>query len=193
MSECSPLWCFVRNVLDGEVHFPLHFFLMCFNCFAHCAHKEIETLIHMGGDNMIKGLVRANEFNPVIDVINELQKELLKFANSTEGMHHNFPLVDVIEYEDKVVIKADLPGVDKNNIKIKISSDSLNISGHIEKNKKESGKSYYIEERVSGEFSKTIPFPSEVNVQKAEAKFENGVLEITVPKANTSKVREIKL
>ncbi len=193
MSECFPLWCFVRNVLDGEVHFPLHFFLMCFNCFAHYAHKEIETLIHMGGDNMIKGLVRSNEFNPVIDVINELQKELSKFANSTEGMHHNFPLVDVIEYEDKVVIKADLPGVDKNNIKIKISSDSLNISGHIEKDKKEAGKSYYIEERVSGEFSKTIPFPSEVNVQKAEAKFENGVLEITVPKANTSKVREIKL
>ncbi len=104
------------------------------------------------------------------------------------------PAIDLIERDKEVVIKADLPGVDKNNIKIKIDSESVSITGEIKKEKKEENETYYREERVYGKFSRVIPLPAEVDPDKANAKFENGVLEITIPKVKESKkVKEITL
>ncbi len=104
------------------------------------------------------------------------------------------PAIDLIERDNEIVVKADLPGVDKNNIKIKVDPESVSISGEIKKEKKEENETYYREERVYGKFSRVIPLPAEVNPEKAEAKFENGVLEIIVPKVKESKkVKEITL
>jgi HSP20 family protein len=104
------------------------------------------------------------------------------------------PAVDIIDREKEIVVKADLPGVDKNNIKIKVDPESISISGEIKKEKKEENETYYREERIYGKFSRVIPLPSEVDPEKAEAKFENGVLEITAPKVKPAKkVKEITL
>lgn len=104
------------------------------------------------------------------------------------------PAIDLIDKDKEIVVKADLPGVDKNNIKIKVDSESISVSGEIKKEKKEENETYYREERVYGKFSRVIPLPAEVDPEKAEAKFENGVLEITVPKIKESKkIKEITL
>jgi len=104
------------------------------------------------------------------------------------------PSVDVIEKENEIVVKADLPGIDKKDIKIKVEPDAVVISGEVKKEKKEKEENYYIEERVYGSFYRAIPLPSEVDPEKAQAKFENGVLEIVLPKVETGKkAREIKI
>ena len=104
------------------------------------------------------------------------------------------PAVDVIDREKEVVVRADLPGVDKKNLKIKVDSESVSISGEIKKEKKEENETYYREERSYGKFSRVIPLPAEVDPEKANAKFENWVLEITAPKVKPAKkVKEITL
>ncbi len=116
--------------------------------------------------------------------------EIAPFENSIVWM----PAIDLIEKDNKIIVKADLPGVNKDNIKIKVDSESISISGEIKKEKKEENETYYKEERVYGKFSRVIPLPAEVDPEKAEAKFENGVLEIIVPKVKESKkIKEITL
>ncbi len=104
------------------------------------------------------------------------------------------PTADVIDREKEVVVKANLPGVDKKDIKIKVNPESISISGELKKEKKEKNETYYSEERVYGSFSRTMPLPAEIDPEKAEAKFEKGVLEITAPKVKPAKkAKEITL
>jgi len=97
------------------------------------------------------------------------------------------PAVDVIEREKEIVVKADLPAVEKKNVKVKVNPESVSIYGEIKKEKKEENETYRREERMYGRFSRLIPLPVEIDPQKAEAKFENGVLEITLPKVKVGK------
>jgi HSP20 family protein len=103
------------------------------------------------------------------------------------------PAADVIEKESEVVVKCDLPGIDKKDVKIKINPESITITGESRKEKKQEEENYYIEERVYGAFSKIIPLPSEIDPEKAQAKFEHGVLEIKAPKVEVKKFKEITL
>jgi HSP20 family protein len=103
------------------------------------------------------------------------------------------PAADVIEKESEVIVKCDLPGVDKKDVKIKINPESITIAGELKKEKKQNEENYYVEERVYGAFSKVIPLPAEVDPEKAQAKFENGVLELTIPKAEIKNFKEITL
>jgi len=103
------------------------------------------------------------------------------------------PAADVIEKESEVIVKCNLPGVDKKDVKIKINPESITIAGELKKEKKQNEENYYVEERVYGTFSKVMPLPAEVDPEKAQAKFENGVLELTVPKAEIKNFKEITL
>lgn len=112
---------------------------------------------------------------------------------SPEGVVFS-PACDVIEREKDIIVKCDLPGVDKKDVKIKVNEDSVSISGEVKKEKKEKEENYYMEERIYGSFQKIVPLPSEVNPEEAKAKFENGVLEIVLPKVVTGKkTKEITL
>ncbi|MEF3244691.1 MAG: Hsp20/alpha crystallin family protein [Caldisericaceae bacterium] len=104
------------------------------------------------------------------------------------------PSADVIEKDAEIIVKTDLPGVDKKDVKIKIEVDKVTISGELKKEHKEKEENYFIEERVYGNFYRTIPLPAEIDPEKAQAKFENGVLEITLPKVEVGKkAKEITL
>ncbi len=103
------------------------------------------------------------------------------------------PAADVIEKESEVIVKCDLPGVDKKDVKIKINPESITITGESRKEKKQEEENYYIEERVYGAFSKMIVLPSEIDPEKVQAKFEHGVLEIKAPKVEIKKFKEITL
>jgi len=112
---------------------------------------------------------------------------------SPEGLAFS-PAVDVIEKEKDIVVRCDLPGVGRKAVKIKIQEDSVAISGEVKRESKEKDENYFIEERFYGNFQKVIPLPSEVNPDQAHAQFENGVLELTLPKSETGKkTRELNL
>ena len=95
------------------------------------------------------------------------------------------PYVDVFEREGKIVVRADVPGIKREDIQVSVEGDMLTIKGRREKEKGVKEEDYYCCERSTGEFSRTIRQAEGVGVEAVEAKYENGVLEVTVPKPAT--------
>ncbi len=103
------------------------------------------------------------------------------------------PSVDVFERRGEIVVKADIPGVEKDNIDITIAKEQLTIRGEVRKEEEVRQEDYYSMERSCGSFSRTIPLPPDADSTKAKASFKNGVLEVVFPKKEEAKQSEIKL
>jgi HSP20 family protein len=103
------------------------------------------------------------------------------------------PSVDVFEEGDEVVVKAELPGISKEDIDVKVTDDVVTISGEKKKEEKVEKKNYYRIERSYGSFTRSFRLPTEVQAEKASAKFKEGVLEIRIPKTEEAKKKEKKV
>jgi len=103
------------------------------------------------------------------------------------------PSVDVFERQGEIVVKADIPGVEKENIDITITKEHLTIKGEVKKEEEVKQEDYYSLERSFGSFSRMIQLPPEADGSKAKASFKNGVLEVVFPKKEESKQSEIKV
>jgi len=103
------------------------------------------------------------------------------------------PLVDVINKKDNIIVKAELPGIDKKDVKISLSENALTIRGDRKEEKETKKEDYYCCERTYGSYSRTIALPVEVDKTKAKASFKNGVLEIVLPKIEEVKPKEIEI
>lgn len=97
------------------------------------------------------------------------------------------PTVDVFEEGDNVVVKAELPGMGKEDIDVKVTDDIITISGEKKKEEKVEKKNYYRMERSYGSFTRSLRLSSEVQTEKAVAKFKDGVLEVRIPKTEEAK------
>ena len=97
--------------------------------------------------------------------------------------------IDVAETEDELVIRASLPGYEKKDIKLKMGENSVDISAHRKREEITAKESFYKREIGYGAERRVIPLPTAVVPETARAKFENGVLEITVKKAAAKKAR----
>ena len=93
------------------------------------------------------------------------------------------PACDVYGTEKEVVVRVDLPGVPKENIEVLAVEDAVTISGHVETEREVQEESFVRRERRSGRFSRAVGLPTMVLPDQAKAKFEQGVLEIRIPKA----------
>ena len=91
------------------------------------------------------------------------------------------PPVELFQRGDRLIIRADLPGLSKDDIHVEIASDMITIKGERRQEHEERGEDYFHSERSYGSFFRSIPLPESVQSDKAEATFRNGVLEITVP------------
>ena len=100
------------------------------------------------------------------------------------------PRVDVTEDNENLYVEADIPGVDKKDVKVSVVGDVLTISGEKKKETKDENKNYYRLERVSGSFSRSFTLPSEIHTDKINAEFKDGVLKVTLPKTEEAKVVE---
>lgn len=113
---------------------------------------------------------------------------------ASEGFDVLKPAVDVHEAGDNLVIKADLPGIKKENVEISTNGDSITIEGHSEEEKEDKKNGYYRRERRAGRFLRTVPFPVAADSAKAVATFADGTLTITIPKsAGASQMKKIEL
>lgn len=101
------------------------------------------------------------------------------------------PVVDVYEENDDIVLKAELPGMTKDDIEVNVTDHQLTLKG--EKKKKEEIKEddYYSCERSFGSFTRILDLPADVQTDKAKASFKDGVLEIRVPKSEEAKRKRI--
>ena len=101
--------------------------------------------------------------------------------------------MDVYEDKDNVVVKAELPGMDKNEIEVNLSGSVLTLKGEKKKEQEVEEKDYYRSERSYGAFLRTVDLPKDVQADKIKASFKNGVLEVRLPKTQEAKTKEIKV
>lgn len=90
------------------------------------------------------------------------------------------PQVEMFEREGQVVIRADLPGMTKDDVNVEITDDAIAISGERKSEHEEKGEGFYRSERSYGSFYRSIPLPEGINADEANATFKDGVLEITM-------------
>ena len=103
------------------------------------------------------------------------------------------PAVDIIETEDAITLKADLPDVRIEDIDIRVENNTLSIRGHRKFEKDEKVKGYHRIERSYGEFVRSFALPSTVDSEKVSADYRNGVLNVTLPKKEAAKPRQVKV
>ena len=109
------------------------------------------------------------------------------------GLRLLAPKVDMYEETDKVVVKAELPGVDKKNINISLNNDILTIKGEIKKEEKVNNEDYHYSERSFGSFARHLSLPAKVEDEKIKANFKDGILEIILPYSKKAKQKEINI
>ena len=91
------------------------------------------------------------------------------------------PQVETFERDGQLIVRADLPGLTKDDINVDIADDAIKIRGERRQEKEENDEGYYLTERSYGSFYREIPLPAGVNGDEAKASFQNGVLQITMP------------
>jgi len=106
-----------------------------------------------------------------------------------------FPKMDISETESEYKVTAELPGMDENDIQIRLEKDSLILSGEKKTESEEKEKTFHRIERSYGSFERVIPFDTRLDEDKISAVFKNGVLTVTLPKAGEAirKTRQIEI
>jgi HSP20 family protein len=107
----------------------------------------------------------------------------------SSGMERFSPQVDIFERDSKLVVRADLPGMTKDDVKVDVTEDAVVIEGERKYEHEEDDKGVYRSERSYGHFYREIPLPEGVKTENATANFKNGVLEVTLDASQTAKNR----
>jgi HSP20 family protein len=103
------------------------------------------------------------------------------------------PLVDVIEQEKEYVIKAELPDIKREDVKVTVQDDVLTISGERTREKDEKGKKFHRIERAYGSFSRSFTLPEDADPAKVNAEFKNGVLVVHLNKSEKAKPKTVEV
>jgi HSP20 family protein len=111
----------------------------------------------------------------------------------TDRLGVTLPAVDLFEEEDELVVSAELPGVQKQDIDVELTDHMLTIKGEKKKKEQVNEAGYYRAERLYGSFLRTLDLPKDVEGGKIRASFKDGVLEIRMPKTKEAKSKEIKI
>lgn len=110
-----------------------------------------------------------------------------------EPFEMRMPRVDVLDGEDNVVIRAEVPGIDRKDLEVSVNDTSVAIKGKVMREAKEEKGDYYRCEIGSGEFSRTVGLPCAVDASKASAQLKDGMLELTLPKIEKAKRHTVKI
>jgi HSP20 family protein len=103
------------------------------------------------------------------------------------------PAMDLVETQDDFVLRADLPGLTESDVNIELEDNVLTVSGERKAEHEERKEGYYRVERASGIFSRSLTLPEGVNPEAVKASFENGVLEVRIPKPEQRKPRKVAI
>ena len=105
----------------------------------------------------------------------------------------SIPAVDMYQTDDEVVVKAAVPGAKADDVQINVTGEVLIIKGEIGEKEEVKEKAYHLREQRWGVFERTIALPTDVIADKAKAEFENGILTITLPKAEEVRPKTINI
>ena len=139
-------------------------------------------------------ILKRNTLNQVFGdfekEINRIFENNLSFPKeSTEWL----PAIDIKEEKNQYLIHADLPGIDFKNIDVSVENNTLIIKGERESEKKENKEGWIRMERAKGSFYRSLNLPDNANVDKIDAKYDQGVLTVTIPKKEQSAARKVEI
>lgn len=129
---------------------------------------------------------------PLFDEIDRGLNMLVKEVLQHEPRQSDSPRLSVYELEQSFIVECDLPGVDLSDIDIQLEDGTLEISG-VRKTPKRDGMTVTVEERSFEAFNRKLQLGKDVNFEAVDAEFGNGVLKVTVPKADSAKSRQVKI
>ena len=103
------------------------------------------------------------------------------------------PAMDLVETDDHLVLRGDLPGMSEDDIDIEIKDNVLTVSGERKAESEEKGEGYHRVERAFGSFSRSLTLPQGVDADQIKAEFDKGVLEVTIPKPAEAKPTRVQI
>lgn len=103
------------------------------------------------------------------------------------------PKIDIIEEKDHFLVKADIPGMKKEDFEVKVEGKLLTLKGERKEEKETKEKNYYASERTYGAFARMMELPTEVKADQIKATYKDGVLEIDLPKTESAKTKQVKV
>ncbi len=134
---------------------------------------------------------RDDFFNPLRELQREIDRLFDGFFRGSRVERGFYPAVDVYETDNEVVIEVETPGLRKEDVKITVEDNVLRIHGEKKIEREQKDRNYYVVERSYGTFERAFRLPDYVDTEKIKAKFENGVLTITLPKKEEEKKKVI--
>jgi len=103
------------------------------------------------------------------------------------------PVVDVLDDKDKLIVKAEVPGFKREDLDVAVHENTLIISGERKSEEERKDGEFYRSERFYGRFHRSIPLPYAVDTDKIQAQYRDGILNITLPKAEHAKAKQIEV
>lgn len=108
-------------------------------------------------------------------------------------LSHRLPAVDIVDDGNEIIVRAEVPGVCKEDLGVTVSEHTLTIKGRTEHQEEDKREDYYRHELSYGGFARTLELPTAVDGAKVKANMKNGILEIRLPKAEPAKARDVEI
>jgi HSP20 family protein len=158
--------------------------------------KNRKNNLKMKEEQTMMDLIRWNPLHEALSLQEQMNQlfggTLLRSDDARQGLWN--PAVDVFEEDDKLVIKAELPGIDKKDISVDLQNGMLTLKGERRHESEEkNGRNFYRREMSYGTFMRSFSIPQDVETDKVKAEYLNGVLTIEVPKPEARKPKQIRV
>ncbi len=135
----------------------------------------------------------AREMMSLREAMDRLFDDAFTRPLGISGNNWSVPAVDMYQTDDEVVVKAALPGIKPDEVQINVTGEMLTIKGETSQKEEVKEKAYHLREQRWGAFERSVALPTAVIADKAKAEFENGILTITLPKAEEVKPKTITI
>jgi len=142
---------------------------------------------------------QTNRWIDPLDLVTGLQDDMNRLFSSSlsrgsQGSFGEFlPSLELKEDENQFLLHLDIPGMDRKDLDISVTGSTLTIKGERKEEENKKGKGYFYSERRYGSFQRSIELPAEVDADKVMAGYKDGVLELTLPKSEKAKPKQIRV
>jgi HSP20 family protein len=138
-------------------------------------------------------LIRWQPFQEVATLRRQMDEMFDELMGSDRQSSAWQPALELQDTDENIILRAELPGVDKNNINIQVTKEAVAISGEHRSARKTEDKGFFRSEFRYGNFQRIVPLPVQVENDKAKADFSNGILTLTLPKVHEARRTVVKL
>jgi HSP20 family protein len=154
---------------------------------------DLRSLMPFGRRDLAGGEDAFGAMRREMDRLFDEMTKSMSLARPAFGLGVMQPRIDVKETEQAIEVHAELPGVDEKDVEVALVDGVLTIKGEKRQEREEKEKGYYLMERSYGSFMRQVPLPVEVDEDRVEARFDKGVLHVTLPKSAKAEAKTKKI